>query len=438
MPWYKKLHWQIIIGMTCGVIYGLLASFFGWIDFTTNWIKPWGVIFINLLKLVAVPMIIVSLINGVASLSDLTRLSRIGGRTIAIYLGTTVLAVIIGLLLVNIIRPGASLSPQLKEQLASSYKSQLAKSSEQASQQEKGGPLDVIVKIVPKNLVDAAGNNRNMLQMVFVALLVGVGLVQAGKEKTAVVRDFLEGINLIILRVVELIMIVAPVGVFAQLASVITELSGRDPSQALKILKALGFFVIVVILGQFIQMFGVYGTILRIFTSIKTGDFFRAIRPAQLIGFSTSSSAATLPVNMKCCEEGLGVPEEITSFTLPVGATINMDGTSLYQAIAVVFIAQILGMHLSLTDQLTVILTTTLASIGTAGVPGAGTVMLIIVLQSINVPVEGVALILGVERIIDMFRTVTNVTGDAMVTAVVANSEGLLPDETPASVDAGE
>ncbi len=428
MPWYKKLHWQIIIGMILGVIYGLLASFYGWIEFTDHWIKPWGVIFINLLKLVAVPMILVSLINGVSSLSDFTRLSRIGGRTIAIYVATTIVAVVIGLVLVNTLRPGTALTPQMKEQMARSYQEQVDKSHEQASRQKEGGPLRVLVDMVPENVVEAASDNRNMLQMVFVALLLGMGIVGAGREKTKSVGDLMEGLNLIILQVVNFIMIMAPIGVFAQLATVITELSGRDPSGAMVILRALGYFVIVVILGQAIQIFGVYSAMLKLFTPLSFRRFFTAIRPAQLIGFSTSSSAATLPVNMKCCEQELGIPEEITGFTLPVGATVNMNGTSLYQAIAVVFIAQILGMNLSIADQVMVVITTTLASVGTAGVPGAGTVMLIIVLQSIHVPVEGVALIMGVERIIDMFRTVTNITGDAVVTAVVANSEGLLPD----------
>lgn len=423
MPWYRQLHWQIVIGMVLGTLLGVTASLLGWGDFVAQWIKPFGTIFINLLKLAAMPMIIVSLVTGIASLSDLTKLSRIGGKTIAIYLATTVLAVIIGLLLVSIIKPGSSLPEDMRQQLEQSYSDTLAQRASQAEQVKKSGPLQFIVDIVPENVINAFSDNRLMLQMVFIALLLGIGLVKSDKEKTQIIIDLFSAANELVLKIVEMIMLIAPIGVFAQISTVITELADKDPVQALMVLKTLGVYLGTVIIGLSIQTFLVYGGMLKFFTSISFKDFFKAMRPVQLIAFSTSSSAATLPVTMECCEKELKIPEEITSFTLPVGATVNMDGTSLFQAVSVVFIAQIIGYNLTLMDQLAVILTTLLASIGTAGVPGAGVVMLVIVLQSINIPIEGIVLILGVERIIDMFRTVTNVTGDAVVTAMVAKSE---------------
>lgn len=433
MPWYKKLHWQIIIAMALGLIYGLTASKMGWIDFTTNWIKPWGTIFISLLKFIAIPMILSSLIVGVASLSDLTKLSRIGGRTIIIYILTTVIAITIGLILVNTLKPGKAFPEEMRDKLQQLYLNKVTDSEQTLEESKKAGPLQPVIKIVPQNAFDAAADNTKMLQVVFIALIVGMGMVKAGKEKTETLKKFFEGMNDVIMCIVDMIMTVAPFGVFAQISATITDLAGKDPVQALQILKALGFYMIVVLLGLFIHTVGVYGSILSFFTKIGMGRFFGAIRPVQLIGFSTSSSAATLPVNMECCEKDLGIPEEICSFTLPVGATINMDGTSLYQAVTAVFIAQILGRDLTLIQQLTIVLTCTLSSIGTAGVPGAGVVMLVIVLQAINVPVEGIALVLGVERILDMFRTVVNVTGDAVVTAMVAQSEGKI-DESAASL----
>lgn len=423
MPWFKKLHWQIIIAMLLGLIFGLTATKMGWSKFTTNWIKPWGTIFINLLKFIAIPMILSSLIVGVASLSDLTRLSRIGGRTITLYIITTVIAIIIGLILVNTLKPGKAFPVEMRDKLQQLYQNKVSDSEQTLEEAKKAGPLSSLVNIVPQNAFEAAADNTKMLQVVFIALIVGMGMVKAGREKAETLKKFFESMNDVIMCVVDMIMIVAPIGVFAQISSTITDLAGSDPMHALQILRALGFYIIVVLIGLFIHTVGVYGSILRLFTNIGFGRFFNAIRPVQLIGFSTSSSAATLPVNMECCEKELGIKEEICSFTLPVGATINMDGTSLYQAVTAVFIAQILGRDLTLVQQLTIVLTCTLSSIGTAGVPGAGVVMLVIVLQSIHVPVEGIALVLGVERILDMFRTVVNVTGDAAVSAVVAQSE---------------
>ena len=414
------LHWKIIIGMVLGVLYGLIASNMGWVDFTIDWIKPWGKIFVNLLKLIAVPLVFASLVKGVASLSDIARLSRIGGKTIAIYLVSTVISVTIGLLLVNIVSPGADFDKGSINLSESSQEGASAKVIAAEGVKEEG-PLQFVVDTVPTNIFEAASNNRNMLQVIFFAILFGISIVMLPKEKTVYVKGFFDGINDIILQIVDLIMLLAPYGVFALLGALVV-----DFGASANLFIALGKYSLTVVIGLLLMIFLVYPLILRVFTRVKYLDFFKGISPAQMLAFSTSSSAATLPVTMERCEDHLGVSKEVSSFVLPLGATINMDGTSLYQAVAAVFIAQAFGIELDLSQQLTIVLTATLASIGAAAVPGAGMVMLVIVLGAINVPVEGLALIFGVDRILDMIRTVVNVTGDATVATVVASTEGAL------------
>jgi Na+/H+-dicarboxylate symporter len=287
-------------------------------------------------------------------------------------------------------------------------------------------PMSFLVDIVPENFFAAASDNGNMLQVVFVALLLGIGLMQIPSEKSKSLVNFFDSLNEVIIKIVDLIMKIAPYGVFALMAGVIVDLAGDDIGQALDLLGALFWYTFAVILGLFLHLMIVYSGLFKLFSKMKLRDFFKAIRPAMLLGFSTSSSAATLPVTMERVEKNVGVDEEVASFVLPIGATINMDGTSLYQAVAAVFIAQALGMDLGIAQQITIVLTATLASIGSAGVPGAGIIMLVIVLQSIQVPVEGIALILGVDRILDMCRTALNITGDAAVAVAVAHTEGLL------------
>ena len=418
------LHWKIIIGMVLGVLYGLIASNVGWVDFTNDWIKPWGVIFVNLLKLIAVPLVFASLVKGVASLSDISRLSRIGGKTIAFYLSSTVIAVTIGLLIVNLASPGANFDRDTIELSAGSQEGASAKITAAQGVKERG-PLQFVVELIPTNIFESASNNSNMLQIIFFAILFGIAMVMLPKDKTVYVKGFFDGINDIILQIVDLIMMASPYGVFALLAGLIV-----DFGASATLFIALAKYSLTVIIGLLIMIFLVYPLILRIFTKMKYKDFFRGIMPAQMLAFSTSSSAATLPVTMERCEDHLGVSEEVSSFVLPLGATINMDGTSLYQAVAAVFIAQVFGIELDLSQQLTIVLTATLASIGAAAVPGAGMVMLVIVLGAINIPVEGLALIFGVDRILDMLRTVVNVTGDATVATVVASTEGELRDVT--------
>jgi Na+/H+-dicarboxylate symporter len=426
MPWYKKLHWQIIIGLVAGTIYGVVAAANGWARFTADWIAPWGTIFMNLLKLIAVPLVVGSLVTGVASLSNLARLSRIGGKTIGIYVVTTAVAVTLGLVLVNMVQPGSKVPEQTTAMLQDAYAGDVSQRDVAADVARERGPLQMIVDIVPDNFLQSASDNSKMLQVVFAALLLGVGLIQLPREKSKPLLDVFDSLAGVIIRLVDLIMNMAPVGVFALISGTITSVAGDDPGQVLELLRALGFYMATVVMGLVLHMTLTYGAMLKFLTPLSFKEFYFGIGPAQLVAFSTSSSGATLPVTMERCEEKLGVSEEISSFVLPLGATINMDGTALYQAVAAVFIAQAMGMELSLAMQLTIVLTAVMASIGTPAVPGAGIIMLVIILEAINVPVEGIALILGVDRILDMLRTVCNVTGDATVATVVAQSEGQL------------
>jgi len=415
------LHWKIIIGMVLGVAYGLIANQIGWVSFTNDWIKPWGTIFVNLLKLIAIPLVFASLIKGVASLSDISRLSRIGGKTITFYLASTIIAVTIGLFLVNSVQPGNTFSEEKRMELKETYASKVGAKIDVATNVKEEGPLQFVVDMVPSNFMAASSNNRNMLQVIFFAILFGIAIVMLPKEKTTYVKGFFDGVNDIILQIVDIIMLMAPYGVFALLGGLVVDFGGSSD-----LFIALGMYSITVIIGLLIMILVIYPIILKSFTKVKYVDFFKAISPAQMLAFSTSSSAATLPVTMERCEEHLGVSEEVSSFVLPLGATINMDGTSLYQAVAAVFIAQAFGYDLDLAAQLTIVLTATLASIGAAAVPGAGMVMLVIVLSAIGIDPEGIALIFAVDRILDMMRTVVNVTGDATVATIVASTEGQL------------
>jgi len=415
------LHWKIIIGMLLGVIYGISAHTLGFNDFTSDWIKPWGVIFVNLLKLIAVPLVFASLIKGVASLSDITRLSKIGSRTVLLYLFSTVLSVSIGLFLVNTFKPGNSFSEEKKYELREKYSSKADLKINDAKSVEENGPLQFVVDIVPVNIISSASENKNMLQIIFFAILFGISIIVIPDEKTIYVRGFFDGINDIILYIVDLIMKFAPYGVFALLASLVV-----DFGASIDLFLALGYYSVTVTLGLLLMIFVFYPILLKIFTNMPYLTFFKAISPAQMLAFSTSSSAATLPVTMDRCENNVGISKEVSAFVLPLGATINMDGTSLYQAVAAVFIAQAFGYDLDLASQLTIVLTATLASIGAAAVPGAGMVMLVIVLSSIGIDPEGIALIFAVDRILDMLRTVVNVTGDATVATIVASSDNQL------------
>ena len=408
------LYVKILIGMGLGLIWGLSADSLGLVAFTHDWIKPWGDIFIRALKLIAIPLIIFSLIDGVSNLSDVSRLSRIGGKTIAFYLATTVLSVTVGLLLVNIIRPGKLLSEERRESLRAAYASELDETVVSAHELGKSGPLQPVVDIVPDNFFNSASSNSNMLQIIFFSSLFGVAMILTPSQKVTAVKAFFDGANHVVLRIVDIIMQFAPVGVFALLASLNIDS---------ELMMALGTYSLNVVLGLATMIFVVYPSILKIFTRMPALRFYKGILPAQMLAFSTSSSAATLPVTMDCAEKNLGVAEEISSFVLPLGATINMDGTAIHQGISAVFIAQAFGIDLSVGQQLTILLTAVLSSIGAAAVPGAGIIMLVIVLEAVGLDPLGLALILAVDRPLDMMRTVVNITGDSTVAVVVAHSE---------------
>lgn len=414
------LHWKILLGMVLGVAFGfLMVSFSGGKEIVQDWVKPFGTIFINSLKLIAVPLILGSLISGVSDLKDISKLSKMGGKTISIYLLTTVVAVSIGLLLVNVVVPGDSITEETRTEMVSNYSQNTQKYKDEAAAQQNSGPLQALVDLVPDNIIGAAGENRNMLQVIFFAVFFGVGLILLPEDRAKPVKDFFNSFNEVILKMIDLIMLAAPYGVFALLAALIVESPSAD------LFKALGWYALTVVFGLFI-MIVFYTVLVLVFTGKKPKEFLQGISPAQLLAFSTSSSAATLPVTMERVHEHLGVDEEVSSFVLPIGATINMDGTSLYQAVAAVFIAQAFGMDLSIGVQLGIVATATLASIGSAAVPGAGMVMLVIVLAQAGIPEAGLALIFAVDRPLDMCRTVVNVTGDATVSMLIAKSEGKL------------
>jgi Na+/H+-dicarboxylate symporter len=419
------LHWLILFGMSAGIVFGLLAVLLGWHTFTIDWIKPWGTIFIRLLKLIAVPLIIVSLINGISNLNDVSKLSRIGLKTISLYLVTTVIAISIGLLVVNITRPGKILPAEKALEFQQRYAANVQNNPDQ---QTNDGPLQFIIDVVPDNIFRAMTENTSMLQVIFFSILFGISMILIPQKKTKPIKAFIESLNEIVLQMIHLIMKIAPYGVFALIAAITVEVAGDQIADTAALFGSLGLYALTVVMGLLLMVFVIYPIIISSLTVIGFKQFIKGLAPAQLLAFSTSSSAATLPVTMECCEENLGVKKEVSSFVLPLGATINMDGTSLYQAVAAVFLAQIYGMDLTLGQQLTIILTATLASIGSAAVPGAGMIMLVIVLGSVGIPTEGIALIFAVDRPLDMLRTVVNITGDSSIACVVAHTENKLDE----------
>ncbi|MCB0701677.1 MAG: dicarboxylate/amino acid:cation symporter [Candidatus Kapaibacterium sp.] len=377
-----------------------------------TYIKPVGDLFIRLLSFLAIPLVISTLIVGAASLTDFKKLGRIGIKTFSLYLLTTTIAITIGLGLANIISPGTRIDPQSKERLMSSFQEE---SAEKAVETLDISIVDFFVEIVPKNPFDAISNG-NMLQIVFLAVIFGITLTLIEKSKRETVLKFFDGVSDTMIKMVDLFMLIAPYGVFALIAATIADFG-------FEILTTLIWYIVAVILGLFVQTYVVYGSLLKFLGKASLKDFFLNIRNAQAIGFSTSSSAATLPITLDCVENKMNTNKEIAGFVLPLGATINMDGTALYQGVAAVFIAQVYGFDLTVVEQMTIVLTAVLASVGTAPVPGVGIIMLVMILNAINIPAQGIALILGVDRILDMLRTITNVTGDAAVAVTVANTE---------------
>ena len=408
------LHWKIILGMFLGVLFGFLMSNFDSTgkELISNWIKPFGTIFINALKLIAIPLILASLIKGISDLKDISKLSKMGGITITTYLITTVIAVSVGLAIVNIVKPGNSISDETRVELLNAYEDDADKKREAAAETKKSGPLQPIIDIVPSNIISAATDNKNMLQIIFFSILFGISMILIPENKSKPLKEFFDSLNEVILKIIDLIMSFAPYGVFALLATLIVEAPKWD------LLKSLLLYSITLLIGLF-SLIIIYTIAVRLILNKSPKFFFKGILPAQLVAFSTSSSAATLPVTMDRVHNNLNVKEEVSSFVLPIGATINMDGTAVYQAIAAVFIAQTFGLDLSITAQLGIIVTATLASIGAAAVPSAGIIVLVIVLAQAGIPEAGLALIFAVDRPLDMCRTVVNITGDATVSMIV-------------------
>jgi proton glutamate symport protein len=426
------LHVQILIGLVLGLAFAMLSIQLGWpVSFTINYIKPFGTVFLNSLKMVAIPLIFVSLVVGVASIEDVTKLSRIGGKTFLIYTATTILAVALGLIIANLVKPGHVIPEQTRDRLMALYTVE-AKQHEATTRamRAQDGPLQRFVDLVPENLVASMGNNENLLQVVLVAIMLGIALLQITPRKSRPVILFFEGLNDAIIELIRFIMKLAPVGVFSLVVSLLVEIAGdNNPNEVFEILYALLWYVATVILGLAFMTFVVYPIILRLFAEVGYLHFFRGIYPAQLVAFTTSSSSAALPVTMDRVERHLGISKDISGFVLPLGATVNMDGTALYQGVAIVFIAQALGLDLSITTQLAIITNVVISSIGVAGVPGGAMVTTMMLLQSLGIPAGALSLILAPDRILDMCRTVTNITGDAVVAVVIASSEGELGPE---------
>ena len=459
------LHWQVIIGLVLGAVYAWMSIRYDWNEFTMNWIQPFGEIFINLLKMIAVPLVLFSIISGVASLGDMKKLGRMGIKTLAIYLTTTMFAVVIGLALVNIFKPGTHADEGLKESNRIRYElwrdangikalddinvsafpenaEEVARIQEEttsnnnwvadklnkAAKTKESGPLQPLVDVVPSNIFQAL-TDMQMLQIIFFALFFGVVVTGLGEKRKTTIIKAVDALNEVFVQMVWVIMKAMPVFVFALMAGQIVKAAGTDPEHFSQLLSFLLRYSFVVVLGLGIMAFIVYPAIIALFVKKLTWrEFLSGMRDAQITAFSTSSSVATLPVTMKCVEEKLGVSERSSSFVLPIGATVNMDGTSMYQAIAVVALAQFHMIDLTLPQQAIIVLTATLASIGAAAIPSAGLVLMIIVLESVGLNPAWIALIFPVDRILDMCRTVVNVTGDGAVSTLVSSSEGELRD----------
>lgn len=406
-----SIHWKILIGILLGLVIGYVASMseIG-INFIQAYVKPFGTIFIKLLKLIAVPLVFVSLAKGITELKDIKKLSDLGGRTILWYLITTVSAVILGLILVNVFKPGSGLDIEVLKGMATDTIDLESKLNSDK------GPLDFFVRLVPDNIFYSFSSNGLLLQVIFFTVLFSVSLLLISEKRQKPLVDLISSLNDVILKMVDLIIAFSPYAVLALMATLIVEI--KDPA----IFKALLKYSIVLLSGMFILLC-LYPILIRMMTGMPMIKFVKGILPAQLVAFTTSSSMATLPVTMDCVIENLGVEDEVVSFVCPIGATINMDATSLMQSIAAVFVCQIIGMELSLGDQFTIVITATMASIGAAAVPSAGVIMLVMVLESIGFPSDklplALTMILAVDRPLDMCRTVVNISGDSFVCTVV-------------------
>ncbi len=422
-----QLYTKILIGLIAGGVFGAVANVadIGWLKSFLIALEPIGTAFIRAITMVVIPLVVASLTVGAASLGDITKLGRIGGKTLGYYMVTTALAVVIGLGVSNIFAPGSGVAESTRESLAAQFQGQAAEKMELAA--NAPAVLDVLLGIIPPNPVRAAADFE-LLPLIFFSVIFGAALSVLPEEKRKPTLGFMEGLNDASMLIIGWIMKIAPYAVFALIAAVVAQFG-------LDLLKSLIGYSLVVVGGLLLHMFGTVALMVRFAAKLNPLDFYRRVAAVPLFAFSTSSSSATLPVTIRTAENRLGVSKEVSSFVLPLGATINMDGTALYQAVAVMFIAQIYGIPMDLGAQLTIVLTATLASVGSAGVPSAGLITLIIVLQSVGLAdkVEaGIALILGVDRILDMLRTSVNVTGDLSCAAFVARTEGENLSEHPA------
>ena len=411
-----KLYTKISIGLMAGVVVGIGVNLTAW-EFGANVvaaIENFGIGWIRLITMVVIPLVVASLVVGAASLGDLRSVGRVGGKTVAYYLITTSVAVSIGLILSNVIKPGSGLSEASRQGLLAEYGGEAAGRIDLA--QQAPGIVELLLNMIPRNPISAAANTE-MLPLILFSILFGIAATTIREDRRKAVLGFFEGVNDISMQLIRWIMVLAPYAVFVLIAGVTARFG-------FEILQSLLWYAGTVALGLLLHAFVTFSLILKFLARLSPLEFFRRIRAAQLLGFSTSSSSATLPVTIQVAEENLGVSKKIASFVLPLGATVNMDGTALYQGVAVMFIAQVFGIELSLFAQLTVVLTATLASIGAAGVPSAGIITLTIVLVQAGVPETGIALILGVDRILDMLRTSVNITGDLTGTVLIAQTEG--------------
>ncbi len=408
------LYLQILIGMLLGVVWGLVAVNFHIEAINDDWIRPFGTIFIKSLKLVAIPLVFLSLIKGITSMSDMAKLSSIGGKTIVFYTATTVVAIAMGLIVANSFKPGNTFPPEKRAELLAKYSKKTENIKAKAGKVKKQPALQPLIDIIPANIVKASMDNKRMLQVIFFALLFGISMILVGQEKVAPLKQVLDAADAVILKIIDIVMLLAPFGTFALLAGLIVDFSGDAA-----LFQALGWYFLCVVGALFSLVLIFYPTLILIFKPMKLSNFFRHMLPVQLTAFSTSSSAATLPLTLSKATEGLKVPKNVAEFVLPVGVTINMDGTGCYQAIAAVFIAQVMGMDLGLAAQLSIVLTALASSIGTPGIPGGSIIMLTVILDTAGIPMEGIALILGVDRLLDMCRTVVNVTGDVTIAGIL-------------------
>lgn len=405
------IHWKVLLGVILGLIVGFVASFFELGEtIILDYVKPFGTIFIKALKLIAVPLVFVSLAKGITELKDLGKLSKLGGRTVLWYMLTTVSAVILGLFLVNIFQPGVGLDIEALQGLSKDAVNFDAPSTQGRS------PLDFFVRMVPDNIFSALSDNGRLLQVIFFTVVFSIGLLMIPKEDQAPVIQLIESLNKIMLKVVDMIIALSPYAVFALMATLFIEI--KDPTIFIALLK----YSAVLMTGMFILLL-LYPLLAQLLTGMPFMKFAKGVLPAQLVALSTSSSMATLPVTMECVVDNLEVEDEIASFVCPIGATINMDATSLMQSIAAVFVCQVIGYELSIANQLTIVVTATMASIGAAAAPSAGIVMLVLVLESVGFPSDklplALAMILAVDRPLDMWRTVVNISGDSFVSVIV-------------------